>query len=98
VLDYGEYGQIVVDAKSSDGMYHGHPPAYRYGFTPGGQYVDFTDLETFCTTALTKFQREKTIVSVSNDTAAQNATSKAEAALKNGDKSGAQKALEGLGG
>lgn len=48
--------------QSVDGMYHGSPPPYRYGFTPGGQYVDFTDLPTFCTTALTEFQEQTLVV------------------------------------
>lgn len=48
--------------QSVDGMYHGSPPPYRYGFTPSGQYVDFTDLPTFCTTQLTEFQRETVVI------------------------------------
>jgi hypothetical protein len=56
--DGGEFDhQILVESQSVDGMYHGSPPPYRYGFTPGGQYVDFTGLSTFCTTQLTEFQR-----------------------------------------
>lgn len=66
---------------SSDGMYHGSPPPYRYGFTPGGQYVDFFNTQTFCTTALTDFQRQKTVVQLSVDPAMQAAQAKAEAAL-----------------
>lgn len=46
------------EAQSVDGMYHGSPAPYRYGFTPGGQYVDFTSIPTFCTTQLTEFQRQ----------------------------------------
>jgi hypothetical protein len=53
------------ETQSVDGMYHGSPPPYRYGFTPGGQYVDFTDLPTFCTTALTEFQKESLVVEYS---------------------------------
>lgn len=66
---------------SSDGMYHGSPPPYRYGFTPGGQYVDFTGLSVFCTTALTSFQRQG-IVTTTIDSKADAATKRAEAALK----------------
>lgn len=85
---------LLVERRSVDGMYHGSPPPYRYGFTPGGQYVDFSGMPTLCTTALTKFQREKTEVTVTfNGGGAQNA---AEDALKNGDKKAAEKALEGL--
>lgn len=58
-LDGGEYNmEVMVEAQSVDGMYHGSPPPYRYGFTPTGQYVDFFEIPTFCTTALTEFGRE----------------------------------------
>lgn len=66
----------------ADGMFHGSPPPYRYGFTPGGQYVDFTNVAVFCTTALTKFQKDKTEVDVSYDSAASHGTTAAEQALK----------------
>jgi hypothetical protein len=69
---------------SSDGMYHGSPPPYRYGFTPGHQYVDFFNMPTLCTTAMTEFQRKQTKVSLTIDAAAQQATTQAEAALKAG--------------
>jgi hypothetical protein len=85
-------------ARSVDGLFHPNPPQYRYGFTPGGQYVDFFNMPTFCTTALTKFQRQGTKVTVSFDQQAQVAQRKAEAALRHGDKAGAAKALEALGG
>ena len=71
-------GELV----SSDGMYHGSPPPYRYGFTPGGQYVDFTNMPTFCTTSLTSFQREKTVIQTEIDPAAVAATQKAVEDLK----------------
>jgi hypothetical protein len=70
------------ELRSVDGMFHGSPPPYRYGFTPGGQYVDFFNMPTLCTTALTKFQRQQTKVSLTIDPAAQAATSRAEAALR----------------
>jgi hypothetical protein len=74
-------------------MYHGSPPPYRYGFTPGGQYVDFSNMQVFCTTALTKFQRQNTKVSIENDPTAATADAQAQDALKRGDKAGAQKIL-----
>jgi len=62
-VDGGEYNmEVMVEAQSVDGMYHGSPPPYRYGFTPGGQYVDFMNLPTFCTTALTEFQKQSLLV------------------------------------
>jgi hypothetical protein len=85
---------LLVERRSVDGMYHGSPPPYRYGFTPGGQYVDFANMPTLCTTALTKFQREKTEVTITFDGDA--AQSAAERALKSGNKAAAEKALEGL--
>lgn len=51
-------GGYLMENQSVDGMYHGSPPPYRYGFTPSGQYVDFFQIPTFCTTALTEFGRE----------------------------------------
>jgi hypothetical protein len=93
--DSGWTDEWTPERRSIDGMYHGSPPPYRYGQTPGGQYVDFFNLPTFCTTAMSKFQRQKTDVSLSlqADPTAAAATAKAEAALKHGDKAGAQQAL-----
>jgi hypothetical protein len=84
------------ERRSVDGMYHGNPPGYRYGRTPGDQYVDFFNMPTFCTTAMSKFQRQKTEVSLAlqTDSTAAAATTEAEAALKRGDHAGAQQALD----
>lgn len=86
----------VGSARSVDGLFHPNPPQYRYGFTPGGQYVDFFNMDTVCTTALTKFQREQTEVSISTDAVAAQADAKASQALKNGNKAEAQRILEGI--
>lgn len=96
LVDHGNYMWSVLDAKSSDGMFHGSPPPYRYGFTPGGVYVDYTEIPTFCTTQLTKFQRESSKLAVTVDTQAKQATEQAEAALKNGDPDRAQEILSTL--
>lgn len=85
--------EYTPERRSVDGMYHGSPPPYRYGFTPGGQYVDFSNMQVFCTTALTKFQRQNTKVSIENDPTAATADAQAQDALKRGDKAGAQKIL-----
>lgn len=95
-VDHGNYSWSVLDAKSSDGMYHGSPAPYRYGFTPGGTYVDYTDIPTFCTTALSKFQRQSSKLAVTVDQQADQATKSAEAALKRGNKSEAQRILATL--
>lgn len=93
--DGGEYSaQTLVESQSVDGMYHGSPPPYRYGFTPGGQYVDFSNMAVFCTTALTKFQRQTLAISTVSDPV----TSKAEAQLKAGDKKGAQATVDSVAG
>ncbi len=91
-------GAVVLPSRSVDGLFHPNPPQYRYGFTPGGQYVDFFNMPTFCTTALTKFQRQQTKVTVVFDAQAKQAQKRAEQALRSGDKAGAQQALEALGG
>jgi hypothetical protein len=50
-----------------DGMY-GPSDTYRYGFTPGGVYVEFSgSMETFCTTQATVWQRQNTTIVVATD-------------------------------
>jgi hypothetical protein len=88
--------EYTPERRSVDGLYHGSPPPYRYGFTPGGRYVDFYNLPTFCTTALTKFQRQVTNVSITVDDEARTADEQAQAALARGDKAEAQRILEAL--
>jgi hypothetical protein len=83
-------GGYLSENQSVDGMYHGSPIGYRYGFTPAGQYVDFTGMDVFCTTALTKFQRQTLSLAQTDDTV----TSKAEKQLHDGDKAGAQKTVD----
>jgi len=91
----GQNPALNVENRSIDGMYHGNPPAYRYGFTPGGQYAEFSGIGTFCTTALTKFQRESTQVTVNlDDGGASDIQKQAEAALKAGDPAKAEQLLE----
>jgi hypothetical protein len=92
--DSYETDEYTPERRSVDGMYHGTPPPYRYGFTPGGQYVDLFNMPTFCTTALTKFQRQKTQVAVEYDEAGLAADAQAEDALKRGDKAGAERILK----
>lgn len=86
----------TLPSRSVDGLYHPNPPQYRFGFTPGGQYVDFFNLETLCTTQPLKFQREN--LAVTPDSALANADAKAQEALKNGDSNTAQKILEAAAG
>lgn len=95
IRKFGTYDTVLeTEARSVDGMFHGSPPPYRYGFTPGGQYVDFSNMPTLCTTALTSFQRESTKVTVKFDSQSEQA--QAEKALKGGDPKAAADALKGL--
>lgn len=83
---------VALEAESVDGLYHGTPPPYRYGFTPGGQYVDFFNLPTLCTTQPLAFQRQSVQVKV--DQGLNEATLEAQQALKQGDKGKAQGILQ----
>lgn len=92
----GSNGAVSLPTRSVDGLYHGDS-FYRYGFTPGGQYVDFSNsLELLCTTALTEFQRENTFVEgVDTSGDIEKLQRQAEEALKDGDR---DKAVDILGG
>lgn len=95
-IDRGNYSWQTAEARSVDGMFHPNPPKYRYGFTPGGQYVDFFELPTFCTTQPLAFQRQSVQVKV--DSNLNDATQKAEQALGEGKKKEAQAILAGAAG
>lgn len=88
---YESYGWVQEEAQSVDGMYHGNPGPYRYGFTPGGQYVDFTGLAVFCSTALTEFQRVSLTAGGSEN---DGVTERAEQALRDGDPAKADEILK----
>lgn len=94
----GNYSWQTGTARSVDGLFHPNPPQYRYGFTPGGQYVDFFNMPTLCTTALTKLQRQQTKLQVEVDPEGKTATTAAEKALASGNKAAAQQALSTLEG
>lgn len=81
------------DAIGPDGMYGGSV-AYRYGFTPEGVYVDYTDMATYCTTQPTVWQKESTDLVLKIDDALAAAQVEARKALANGDAAGAQQILE----
>lgn len=80
-------------ARSVDGLFHPSPPPYRYGFTPGDQLVDFTDVGTICTTQPLEFQRQSIEVKPAEDVS--KASKEAEAALEAHDGAKAQRILEG---
>jgi hypothetical protein len=92
---YGGDGtsEYTKERRSLDSMYHGSPPPYRYGFTPGGDYVDFSSMPVLCSTKPLKFQREKTEIALTVDAGLDAATTKAEGLLKSKDPAGATAAL-----
>lgn len=88
-------GEVVANP-SVDGLYHTNPPPYRYGFTPGGQYIDVFNAPTICTTKPLAFQT--TSVAVKTDDNLAQATAQARDALSHGDREGAQQILEEAAG
>ena len=93
--------ELMTPKRSVDGLYHGDS-FYRYGFTPAGQYVDFSNsMELLCTTSLTEFQRQNTYVEGlgtngdASEVDVEARQDQAEEALKNGDPEGAVDSLEG---
>lgn len=96
----GGYSEAsVLPSRSVDGLYHPNPPQYRYGFTPAGTYVDFYNLETYCSNKPTKFQRQNTKVSLEVDPNLGQADKAAAQALKSGNKAEAERILnDAIGG
>lgn len=87
----------VVESADVDGLYHGSPPPYRYGFTPGGQYVSFEGgLAALCTTQPLEVQRQSVSVKVAGGL--DKASKEAEAALKSGNGKEAQAILGAAAG
>jgi hypothetical protein len=80
-----------------DGMY-GTSGEYRYGFTPGGQYVDFYNLDTFCTTEPTVWQRQSTTIVTKTDDGLLAAQQQARALLAQGKTAEAQAVLTAAAG
>jgi hypothetical protein len=76
-----------------DAMY-GESVPYRYGFTPAGDYWDFTFLESACTTVPTVYQAQATTIVNKVDPAMQAANLAAQAALKAGHPDQASKILD----
>lgn len=71
-----------------DGFF-GSSSEFRYGFTPEGAYVDFTGLETLCTTEPLVWQREQTDIALSIDEELASAQAAAQELLAAGDTEGA---------
>lgn len=64
-----------------DGFY-GNSGEYRYGFDPAGNYVDFYNLETFCTNVPDVMQRQTTVIQLNPGADAAAVDAQVEAALK----------------
>jgi hypothetical protein len=90
---YQSGGSYSPDLPGPDGFY-GSSSDYRYGFTPGGVYVDFYNLQTFCTTEPTVFQRQSTKIVMQVDANLAAAQLQAQAALRAGNAAQAQQILQ----
>lgn len=80
------------EKESVDGLYHGSPPPYRYGFTPSDNYVEFWGGDQgFCSSVPTEIQQESLQIDVAGNL--DHAARQAEKALAEGDRRAAQKIL-----
>lgn len=86
---------VNVPNRSVDGLYHGDS-FYRYGFTPAGVMVDFSNsMESICQTSLTEYQRENTYLDgASAEGNVDDRQERAEEAIRNGNAEEAAKILE----
>lgn len=91
-IHYDEDGNVVTEKASVDGLFHGSPPAYRFGFTPGGNFVElWSGDEGLCTTSPTEIQTQT--LSVGFEGSVDAATQQAEAALEANEPAKAEKIL-----
>lgn len=90
---YENGGSYSPELPGPDGMY-GASSDYRYGFTPAGVYVDFYNLDTFCTIEPTIWQRQNTKIVLGTDDKLFQAQQAARAALQAGDPKKAEAILE----
>lgn len=67
-----------------DGMF-GSSAEYRYGFTPGGFYSEYTGLHTYCTDKPTIWQRDNTAIVLETDPVLLAAHTAARKALAEGN-------------
>jgi hypothetical protein len=63
--EYANGGSYNPELAGPDGMY-GTSGEYRYGFRPDGVYVDFYNLETYCTSAPTVYQKQSTTIDLAS--------------------------------
>jgi hypothetical protein len=89
---------VTNEVPGPDGMY-GHSVEYRYGRTPAGILVDFTNMEMFCTSEPTVWQKEATAIVNAVDQPLADAQRQAQEMLARGDEAGAAQVLgAALGG
>jgi hypothetical protein len=87
-----EGGNTVTERASVDGLFHGSPPPYRYGFTPGGNFVEvWSGDEGICTTSPTEIQTQT--LSVGFEGSVDAATAEAEKALEAGEPAKAEQII-----
>lgn len=85
VYTYNNGGVYNPELPGSDGFY-GTSGEYRYGFDPAGQYHDFYNLETYCTSEPTLIQKNTTDIAVTlSDPAAVKVAEAALAACRKAD-------------
>ena len=89
----GDGTTYTPEVPGPDSMY-GQSTEYRYGFTPAGDYVDFTGVETICSTQPTVYQKQQTDIVLQTDPALVSASAQAKAALQAGDPARATQILE----
>lgn len=97
----GEYYHTDIynpELPGPDAMF-GSSSEYRYGFGPSGaaDYMDFTDLPSFCTSQPRIWQENETRVVVGVSETLQELTLQAKAALERGDIEAANTLLYGAG-
>jgi hypothetical protein len=63
----------------------GSSSEYRFGFTPADFYIDFTDLQSYCTTQPTTWQKNQTTLVMEADSEFSALNEAAQEALKDGD-------------
>jgi hypothetical protein len=93
VAETGTDLTYTPEVPGPDSMY-GSSAEYRYGFTPAGVYVDFTNLETVCTTEPTVYQKQQTDIVLQTDQGLSTASAQARAALQGNDPAKAERILE----
>lgn len=76
-----------------DGMFGPSDPNYRYGFTPGHNYWDYTAIPMVCTDEPTVWQKESTTLVLDTDQQLLEAQKRAQDALARGNKDEAEAIL-----